>query len=136
MIITPPILPPSFNVPAQVQTMPLIPDAELKARLKYTALCYEYKNSTILRIKADALRLQNYWTYINPITCERKTAAIKVTHAEYSNGAYDAQDILEKYVPVESFNHSFNKTNNLPTVLPVPLPPVYSDFPGIYLASN
>ena len=136
MIITPPILPPSFSVPAQVQVMPLIPDAELKARLKYTALCYEYTNKTIVKIAADNDGLYNHWVYTNPSSCIRLPGAMAVTHAEYSNGAYDAQDILEKYVPVESFNHSFNKTNDLPTVLPVPLPPVYSDFPGIYLASN
>lgn len=75
MIITPPIVPPSFDIPAQVQ---LIPDAELKMRLK-------------------------------------------------------------KDQPVVNFDKELPKTNNVNTLfrlLPLPQKPIYSDFPGIYLAKT
>ena len=135
MIITPLIVPPSFNVPnvpAQIQTMPLIPDAELKMRLHYTALCYEYTNKTIVKIAADDKSLYNHWFYTNPNSCTRIPGAMAVTQAEYSEGTQDAQDILEKYNPVSNFNHIFNKNNDL-----LPVPSLindklnWSDFPSI-----
>lgn len=129
MIITPPIVPPSYdvpNVPAQVQ---LIPDAELKMRLNYTALCYEYTNKTIVKIAADNKGLYNHWVYTNPNSCIRLPGAMGVTHEEYSEGTHDVQDILKKYNPVSNYNHVFYKNNDL---LPVPTEPVYSDFPSIW----
>lgn len=135
MIITPLIVPPSFNVPnvpAQIQTMPLIPDAELKMRLHYTALCYEYTNKTIVKIAADDKSLYHHWFYTNPNSCVRVPGAMAVTHTEYSEGTYDAQDILEKYNPVSNYNHIFYKNNDL-----LPVPSLindklnWSDFPSI-----
>jgi hypothetical protein len=75
MIITPPIVPPSFEVPAQVQ---LIPDAEFKMRLK--------KNQPV-------------------INCDNE---------------------LQKT----------NNENTLFRLLPLPQEPIYSDFPGIYIAKT
>lgn len=129
MIITPPLVPPSYDVPTQVQ---LISDSEFKKRISNVVLCAETTNKTILRVAADHDGIYSHWIYANPITCEGIPAVHSATHAEYSQNAFDAQDILEKYNPVSNYNHTFTKNNNL-----LPVPSLindklnWSDFPSI-----